>query len=220
MGRLFAVVGLAVLLADQGDYDLVGGRVPLWLKVFHTLFLGVLVPVYWRCYGPANFLWFSDIALLVTLPALWLEDCFLASMQAVSVGLLELLWLTDFLVRLVVGIQLVGISKYMFDASIPLGLRALSLFHVWLPLQLLWLVWQLGYDWRGWVAQTVFALVILTVCYFATSPAANINWVFGPGEKPQRVLPPGWYLVLLMLFLSVCVYLPSHLVLWWFFPEC
>ena len=49
MGRLFAVVGLAVLLADQGDYDLVGGRVPLWLKVFHTLFLGVLVPVYWRC---------------------------------------------------------------------------------------------------------------------------------------------------------------------------
>ena len=60
MGRLLAMVGLAVLLADLGSYDFAGGRVPLWLKVFHALFLGVLVPVCWRCYGPANFLWFRE----------------------------------------------------------------------------------------------------------------------------------------------------------------
>src|SRR5437588_3918167 len=138
MVRLLAVVGLAVLLADQGGYDFTGGRVPLWLKTLHTLFLAVLVPVYWRYYGPANFLWFSDIALLVTLPALWLEDCFLASMQAVSVALLELLWLLDFVGRLATGTHLVGISRYMFDSSIAYRLRALSLFHVWLPFLLLW----------------------------------------------------------------------------------
>jgi hypothetical protein len=40
--------------------------IPLWLKIAYTLFVCILVQVYWRQYGPANFLWFSDIALLVT----------------------------------------------------------------------------------------------------------------------------------------------------------
>jgi len=38
--------------------------IPLGLKIIYTLFVCALVPVYWRQYGPANFLWFSDIALL------------------------------------------------------------------------------------------------------------------------------------------------------------
>ena len=56
--------------------------IPLWLKITYTLFVSSVVPVYWRRYGPANFLWFSDIALLVTVPALWLESPLLASMMA------------------------------------------------------------------------------------------------------------------------------------------
>jgi len=59
------------------------GRIPLWLKVVYTGFVAVLVPYYWRTYGPVNFLWFCDIALLVTLAALWLESPLLFSMQAV-----------------------------------------------------------------------------------------------------------------------------------------
>src|SRR5207249_7309937 len=160
---------------ETGGFLPVTGEVPIGLKVVYTLFVCILVPVYWRSYGPANFLWFSDIALLVTLPALWLEDCFVASTQAVSVGLLELLWLLDFVGRLATGTHLVGISRYMFDSSIPYRLRALSLFHVWLPFMLLWLVWRLGYDWRGWPAPTVLALAVLLVCYFATAPSKNIN---------------------------------------------
>ena len=47
--------------------------VPLWVKVGYTAFLCVLVPYYWRTYGPTNFLYFCDTALLLTLAALWLE---------------------------------------------------------------------------------------------------------------------------------------------------
>ena len=219
MDRALGTARLTILLGSV-ELDLVGGTVPFWLKVAHTLFVCILVPVYWRSYGPANFLWFSDIALLVTLPALWLEDCFLASTQAVSVGLLELLWLLDFVGRLATGTHLVGISRYMFDSSIAYRLRALSLFHVWLPFLLLWLAWRLGYDWRAWPAQTVLALAVLLVCYFATAPSKNINWVFGPGDKPQRRIPSGWYLLLLMAFMTLCVYLPTHLLLEWLFPPC
>src|SRR5438874_116887 len=109
----------------------------LWFQIVYTLFVAILVPVYWRYYGPANFLWFSDLALFITLAAVWLESSFLASMQAVSVGFLELLWLADFLVYLVGGVRLIGLSSYMFDPAIPLLVRGLSLFHVGMPFVLL-----------------------------------------------------------------------------------
>ena len=130
-------------------------EIPLPVCVPYTLFVCILVPVYWRYYGPANFLWFSDLALLITLAALWLESPLLTSMQAVSVGLLELVWIADFVTRLVFGVRLVGMTDYMFKAEIPLLVRGLSLFHVVLPFLLFWLVYRLGYDKRAWMAQTL-----------------------------------------------------------------
>src|SRR4026209_908069 len=130
------------------------GQIPLWLKVSFTLFVLVLLPVYWKQYGPGNFLWFSDLALLHTVPALWLESSLLASMILLSIGLLELIWIVDFFARLIVGPSLTGLSAYMFDSKIPLSIRALSLFHIVLPKLVVWIVSRLGYDGRALVAQT------------------------------------------------------------------
>jgi hypothetical protein len=187
--------------------------IPLWLKLLDTAYVAVLIPVYWRFYGPANFFWFSDLALLISLAALWLENPLLASMQALSVGLLELVWLADFLARLLGGFYLVGLTRYMFRPDLPLFVRALSLFHVWLPFLLFWTVWRLGYDPRALPAQTVLAWIILLVCYLCTDPAHNVNWVFGPGAKPQQRLPARIYLILLMALLPIGIYLPTHYVL-------
>src|SRR5205807_8087861 len=104
MKQALAVAGVGALLLPAC------GTLPVWLKIAHTLFVAVLVPVYWRQYGPGNFLWFSDLALFATLAALWLESALLASMQAVSVCLLELVWLADFLTRLLGGRFAVGLS--------------------------------------------------------------------------------------------------------------
>lgn len=185
----------------------------LVIKICYSIFVCILVPVYWRHYGPANFLWFSDIALFVTLAALWLESPLLASMQAVSVVVVEIGWNLDFFVGLVLGRSPIGLAAYMFDRSIPLYLRALSLFHVPLPPFLVWLVYRFGYDERGLVLQLATAAVVMLVCYFFTKPSENINWAFGPGPKPQTWMPSGWYLALVMMLFSVCVYLPSHLLL-------
>jgi hypothetical protein len=73
--------------------------IPLDLKVGYTLFVCALVPIYWRQYGPANFLWFSDIALLALVPALWLENALIASMMAVAVVFFEAIWNVDFFAR-------------------------------------------------------------------------------------------------------------------------
>jgi hypothetical protein len=110
--------------------------IPLWSKLAYTLFVCVLVPVYWRCWGPRNFLWFSDVALLVTVVALWLESPLLASMMTLAIALPETAWNIDFFGRLATGRQLLGLSGYMFDSRTPRWLRALSL-HVALPVVLL-----------------------------------------------------------------------------------
>ncbi len=48
--------------------------IPLAVKLAYTLFVAVLVSNYWRTYSPWTFLFFCDVALLLTLPALWLES--------------------------------------------------------------------------------------------------------------------------------------------------
>src|SRR5438105_15303952 len=98
----------------------------LAIRIAHTLFVGVLVPIYWHYYGAQNFLWFSDIALIASVVALWSESRVLASMQALSVTALELGWTIDLLGRLLFGGQLFGLSGYMFDPTYPLFLRRLS----------------------------------------------------------------------------------------------
>lgn len=191
--------------------------IPLWIKVLYTLFVCVLVPVYWLEYGPQNFLWFSDIALLTTAAALWLENPLLASMMTVAVALPELAWNVDFFGRLLTGHHVLDLSRYMFDTRIPRYLRALSLFHVVLPVLLVWMTHRLGYDRRAWAAQTLLALIVLPLTYAITDPAENINWVHGLGSKPQTWLPPSAYLAMLMALFPIVVYLPTHILLLRFF---
>src|SRR5207248_5226292 len=120
--------------------------VPISLKIAYALFVALLVPNYWRQDGPANFLWFSDIALLMMVPALWLQSRLLVSMVALSILLLELVWNIDFFFRLIRGVSLIGLSAYMFDPKIPFFIRGLSFFHILLPLLFVCSLYRLGYN--------------------------------------------------------------------------
>jgi hypothetical protein len=186
--------------------------IPLGLKVVYTIFVCALVPIYWRQYGPANFLWFSDIALLALVPALWLENALLVSMLAISVAFLEALWSIDFVFRLATGKSLTGLSAYMFDPRIPVFIRGLSCFHIVLPLLLLWLLHLLGYDQRALLWQTIVALTVLPLSYLLSNTQENVNWVYGFGQNPQRILPAPLFVILLMLLFPLAVYLPTHLL--------
>src|SRR5215471_4584182 len=115
-------------------------RISLWIKVPYTVFVVVLVPVYWMHYGPANFLWVSDIALFGTLAALWLENSFLLSMMATGALAVDIVWNFVFFPKLILGGSPEGLAGYMFDATIPVWIRALSLFHVALPIIQLWAI--------------------------------------------------------------------------------
>lgn len=186
---------------------------PLWIKIACTLFVALTVAVYSVKYRPGNFLWFSDIALLMTVPALWLESSLLAGMAAVGVLLPEVLWNVSYFGQLLTGRRVTGLTDYMFDPGRPLYLRAISLFHVFLPVMLLWMVDTLGYEPAALVAQTALALIVLPLCYVCTDPEDNVNWVFGPGVEAQKWMPPPVYLGLLMVGFPLLVYLPTHWLL-------
>ena len=176
-------------------------RIPRWVKLAYTVFVAVLVPWYWVTYTPWNFLYFCDIALLVTGVAIWIESPLLVSMQAVAITLPQMLWVIDLLCRLVAGVHVTGVTNYMFEGSLPLFLRGLSLFHGWLPFVLLWLLSRLGYERRALPLQTLAAVIVLLISYLlAPAPppppshsnwAVNINYVYGLDDKhPQTWMAP------------------------------
>jgi hypothetical protein len=191
--------------------------IPLPVLIPYTVFVLVLIPIYWKHYGPQNFLWFSDIALFGSLIALWTESSLIASMMAIGVLFPELAWNVDYFSRLLTGKKLIGLSDYMFEDDKPLFLRALSLFHVAIPIILIWMLFEYGYSESAIFYQTILAWIVLTICYLFTSPMENINWVFGPGGKPQKRMPPLLYFFIILLFFPLIIFLPSHFLFQWFF---
>jgi hypothetical protein len=199
-------------------------RIPTWVKVAYSVFVGIVVPCYWITYTPWNFLYFCDIALLVTAVAIWIESPLLVGTQAVAITLPQMLWVIDLLCRLVAGVHVTGVTAYMLDANIPVFLRALSSFHGWLPFVLAWLLSRLGYDRRALRIQSMAAVVVLLVSYlFAPAPpppaghggwAVNLNYVYGLDDKhPQTLMAPRLWLLCVIAFNLIVVYVPTHLIL-------
>lgn len=198
-------------------------QIPLPVKIAYTLFMAVLIPVYWANYGPTNFLYFCDVALLLTLAGVWTENKLLISLPAVGILIPQALWVADFAAQLA-GVTLTGMTAYMFDAQRSLFLRGLSLFHGWLPFLLVYLVAKTGYDKRALPTWTALAWTLCLVCFFWMPPAGaqtgdpnlpiNINYVFGFNDaKPQSLLPAPLYLLAWMTLLLTVVFIPTHFVL-------
>lgn len=202
--------------------DTTAARIPQWLKIAYTAFMAVLIPVYWYHYGPGNFLYFCDIALLLTLAGIWMESAALISMCCVGILLPQALWCADFVVELFGG-RLVGMTEYMFKESSSRFLRGLSLFHGWLPFLLIYLVRRTGYCGKALTRWTAVAWAACLVSFFfipgpAKSEhdltARNVNYVFGFSDTDEQTrLPRGLFLVSYMAALAAAVYLPTHLLL-------
>ena len=163
----------ADLPAEGGTRE--GPRIALWLKLAYTAFMAVLIPVYWAHYGPTNFLYFCDVALLLTLVGVWTESARLISLPAVGILLPQFFWCADFLAELC-GFHLTGMTSYMFDSSRPLFLRALSGFHGWLPFLLIFLLTRTGYDHRAFRTWTIAAIAVsgwIASFFITRVPAAD-----------------------------------------------
>jgi hypothetical protein len=184
-------------------------RIRLWLKVVWTACVIVWIPLYWRQYGPQNFLFFCDIGNLFITVALWTESPLLFSWQATGLLLFQTLFTIDLAGALISGRHLIGGTEFMFDANVPLGIRLLSLFHVVTPPLLLWAIWRLGYDRRGWKFQTLTACIVVPINYF-WRPEEDVNWARGPFFHEQHAVPGLIYLLIYLTVVPAAVYYPTH----------
>ncbi|MDR7039911.1 hypothetical protein J2X36_004689 [Methylobacterium sp. BE186] len=198
-----------------------GSRIPAPVKIAYTLFAAVMLPVYLQAYGPTNLLYFCDQAVLLTLVGLWLESPLLISMCAVGILAPQLLWVLDFL-GTAIGLPITGMTAYMFDADKPLFLRALSGFHGWLPILLVYLVYRLGYDRRAFAAWTAQAVATLLICFLLMPPPnpdpgltpVNINYVWGLSDRAAQTILPAWaWLMGLIVGLPALLFAPTHCAL-------
>lgn len=199
--------------------------IPRWIKLSYTAFMAVLIPIYWLHYGPTNFLYFCDVALILTLIGVWTEKALPLSLAAVGILMPQALWCVDFMAG-TFGWRMTGMTSYMFDDARPLLLRRLSLFHGWLPFLLLWLVTRVGYDRRALHAWSATAAALCVVSFlFLPAPGAaevvadpslpsNVNYVFGMSEtEPQRWMNAEMYLAAWISGLITLVYVPTHAIL-------
>ncbi len=201
--------------------------IPLPVKCAYSAFMAVLLPVYLYYYGPTNFLYVCDFALLLTLIGIWTEKPLLVSMPLVGIGALQMLWVADYIFNLA-GISLTGLTDYMFEQHRSKFLRGLSLFHAWLPFLLIFLVFRTGYDRRALAAWIAASWALILICFFFMPPAqqnpglmpVNINYVWGPSDfVAQTWVPQPVWIAGLMFLLPLVAYLPVHLLLMRFAPR-
>lgn len=181
------------------------------VKILFSIYLAILIPVYWKKYGWQNFLWFSDIGMFITFFALWFNSSLLISMAVIGILPFELIWAVDYVVMLS-GRRFLNITNYMFDSRYSKFLRALSLFHLIIPV--IWIVCLIkwGYDVHAFWYQVLLTEATLIITFLASDPDKNINWVFVPIKKRWQVISSVTWLILLMIALPLFIIYPSHLL--------
>ena len=191
-------------------------RIPLWLKIGWTIWLIVWAPVYLRHYGAQNFLYFCDIGNVLIGIGLWTESPLIFSWAACGLLLFQSLYAIDLAGALLTRHHVIGGTEYMFDPTLALSVRLLSLFHLATPPLLLWAISRLGYDPRGWKLQTLTCWIVVPINYF-WRPEQDVNWARGLFFHEQHAIP-GWaYLLIYLTVVPLCIYLPTHALLQWLF---
>jgi hypothetical protein len=192
--------------------DLTQQQVPKWIKYTYTLFIAVMVPAYYRHFGPTNFLWFSDIALLIMFIEVWLCTGILTSMMAVGALLFELGWNGMFTYQIIVGNTNPNFICNILTPGFPILFRILPLFHIFLPIIIIYMLKKLGYDKRAIWYQSIFGILVLCIAHMATTKPQNIDWTYAFNNSPYTNLPQPWNFIIVIL-LFMLFYQFSHFLL-------
>jgi hypothetical protein len=162
--------------------------------------LAIWLPAHLAAYPAWTLLWWCGHGAILTVAGLWLSSRLLLSWQALALLLPQTLYAAEALARLVTGARGGGTS-YLFDASVPWPVRALSSFHFVMPVVIVWAVRRLGYDPRALPVQLVGGTVVLV----ASLAAGPINaWVLPAARE---------HVVMTLVLAPLVLWLPVHALL-------
>jgi hypothetical protein len=175
--------------------------------------LALYLPVYTQAYGVWHFFQLCNAGLIISCFAILSRQQLFISSQALGSSGIGLFWVADQLAWIGTGQPLHGGTAYLWQSSIPPLARILSIYHVVLPLILLWIVYRRGYERRAWLLQcSILAGTGLIGVWFAPA-TENINYVFyWPDETVSYTI--SWpRLITMFLVVSCALYWPLHRLL-------
>jgi hypothetical protein len=208
---------MAAALATMASTEKTRQKLPPWLRIASLVWFLIWFRAYWHFWGFANFLHLCDIAVIVGCVGFWFDSALLISSQAVAAVLVCAAWTLDAGWKFFLGRHLIGGTEYLFDPQYPLWIRLLSLFHVVMPVLMLWAVHRVGYERRGYRVQLAIAGAVLIASRF-TSPAQNINYAFTDPFFHRALGPAPVHIIVTFFFMAFVVYLPTHVALKRIFP--
>jgi hypothetical protein len=183
-----------------------------WVRAASVVWLAVWVPAYAHYWGWANFLHLCDVAAALTCLGFLFSNSLLLSTQAVSSLIAGGLWCIDAGWTWMTGAHVVGGTEYMWDASIPLWVRLLSLFHLALPIALLLGLRRAGYHRGALFWQSVIALTLLLFS-LRFGPRANLNFVYRDPVLRRTLGGAPAHFGITFLALVGVLYWPAHAIL-------
>jgi hypothetical protein len=186
------------------------------LKWVALAWLAVWIPAYWRAWGWQNFLHLCDIAVILACVGIIFGNRLLISSQALATIVTGVLWGLDVGWRVAFHHNLIGGTEYLWNPSVPLWVRLLSLFHIGLPILLVVLCARIGYDRRALALQSG-----ITVCVMAISrwmgPAGNLNYAFLDPVFHRALGAAPLHMAIIFVGTVLVSYLPAHVFLVWKF---
>ena len=185
--------------------------VPVSTRAVFTVWVVFWVSVVLTNQGPQNFFWLCNMAQFIILYSIWRGDRLLLSSQAGVVCVVGVVWAIDFAVAIGLGGRSpTGFTAYMFDDDYSLLTRAVSFYHVGLPLFLIRLLPRVGYDDRGPWIQSAIGVVGILGAWFFTDPDRNVNVVYHPFGVELFETAELLWLAVLMVGYPVVLYFPGH----------
>lgn len=183
--------------------------IPIGVRLAAAVFLFVWVPVYWHYWGPTNVFFLCDLAVLLGCIGLAIQSALLISSQALAISFVSLFWIFDVGWHLLFGTSFIGGTDYMFDQNYPLWLRLISLYHLILPVILVWAISRLGYDRRAFRFECILAAIAI-LCSRASDPSLNINFAYSAPIFHRQLGSASVHLVLTFLATALVLYAPVH----------
>ena len=201
----------------------IGGlTLPLWDRVLGAILLLhflVVCGIKWGQGGPAEILWMSHIALLLTGLGLCLRSPRLVATALVAVLIPHAIWLFDCGVGMTLGRFPLGICAYLESADWWTWIATLHHFYL-VPLLLFLFARVRRVPREAFLAAVALFLYLTVVGRVCLPPMNNVNYAFLllPGVDLPAVhwfngLPRGLYLLALNAVMGGLVFLPTALLL-------
>jgi hypothetical protein len=179
--------------------------------------LAVWIPAYWHAWGWQNFLHLCDIAVILSCAGIIFGNRLLISSQTLATLIPGFVWCLDAGWRVAFGHSLFGGTEYLWDASHPLWIRMLSLFHIALPVLLVALCIRVGFDRRALVFQSGITLALLAISRWIGA-VSNINYTFFDPVFHRQLGPAPIHITIIFAGILLLFYLPAHVFLRRYIP--